>query len=145
MGGIVQSWWKIIWLLQRNILFNSGFTIAVSVVKWSTTHRFTVMSEVLKSVVLKIQVVWDVMLCCWKSLGLLVNMKTLWSFKVLGTNHPAAQHHILEDLDHLHIFYCGHAHYTAFTVALHAHCNQYDGHISLVDCIAVTGLPPRRT
>jgi len=49
----------------------------VPVVKCSTTHHFTVMFEVLKSVVLKIQVVWDVMLCCWKSLGLLVNMKTL--------------------------------------------------------------------
>jgi len=104
----------------------------VPVVKCSTTHQFTVIYEVLKSVVLKIQVVWNVMLCCWKGLGLLVNVKTLQSFKVLGTTHPAAQHHILGDLDHLHIFYCAHAQHTAVTVALHAHFNQYDGHISSV-------------
>jgi len=93
-------------------LFNSGLTIVASVVKRLTTHQFTVIFEILNSVVLKIQVVWDVMLCSWKSLGLLVNMKTLWSFRVLGTTHPAAQHHILEDLDHLHIFCCAHMHDT---------------------------------
>lgn len=65
--GIVQSWWKIIWLLQLNILFNSGLTIVASVVKCWITHQFTVMFEALKSVVLKIQGVWDVLLCCWKS------------------------------------------------------------------------------
>jgi hypothetical protein len=86
-----------------------------------------------------------------------MNMKTLLlSFEVLGTTHPAAQHHISEDLGHLHKFYCVHAEHTAVTLALHAHCteytvtfnanrsqyttavalhaqcNQYDGHISSV-------------
>jgi hypothetical protein len=97
----------------------------VSVIKFSTTHQYTVMFEVLKSVVLKIQFVWDVMLCHCASLGLIMNVKTLLSFEVLGTTHPAAQHHIPEDLGHLHKFYCAHTEHTAVTLALHAHCIEY--------------------